>query len=94
LPVSVNGGFDHRKDLGDMLHLIEGDRSVQAGDEAVGIALGGGQNARIIEGKILPVLGVCAQTPDFSGMSAKPVLARVGYFCPTPRKGLIGREGC
>ena len=24
------------------------------------------------------ILGVCAQTPDFSGMSAKPVLAR-GY---------------
>ena len=39
-----------------MLHFIQGDRRVQTGNEAVGIALGRRQNARIIKRQILAAL--------------------------------------
>src|ERR1035441_5561928 len=53
LPLSVNGGFDHREDFRNMLHFIQRDRHVQSGNETVRIALGSRQNARIIEGEVL-----------------------------------------
>jgi hypothetical protein len=39
-----------------MLDFIEGHLRVEAGDEAIGIALGSRQNAGIVEGEILAVL--------------------------------------
>jgi hypothetical protein len=53
-PVSAyDRGFDHWQDIGDMLNFIQCDRHFQASNEAVGIAFGSRQNARIIEGEIL-----------------------------------------
>jgi hypothetical protein len=39
-----------------MLHFIQSDWSIQAGNEAVGIALGSGQNTWIVEGEVLAIL--------------------------------------
>jgi hypothetical protein len=39
-----------------MLYLVQCDKWIQAGDEAVWITLRGGQDSRVIECQVLPVL--------------------------------------
>ena len=55
-----------------MLDFIEGDRRVEAGNEAVGIALGSRQNAGVVEGEILALFPACrAPLTKTAGVSAR-----------------------
>ena len=55
-PIPVDSGFDYWEEFRDMLNFIERDPAVQAGDETIGIAAGGGKNTWIVEGQVLAVL--------------------------------------
>ena len=53
LPPAVDGRLDDGKDLGGVLHLVQGHGAGQTGDETVGIAPGRGQKAGIVKRQVL-----------------------------------------
>ena len=55
LPLPINGGFDHWR-LRHLLYLVQRDTWIQTGNEAVWSTFRGGQDARIVDLQVLPVL--------------------------------------
>jgi hypothetical protein len=52
LTVPIHFELDRGKELGNPLYFIKHDRAFHAGEESLGIASGGGEHARIIEGEV------------------------------------------
>jgi hypothetical protein len=69
LPPGIDAALDGAKEVGHALHFVENNLGGQAGDEAIGIALRGGKDRRVVEREISRIVAIRFETLDEGGLA-------------------------